>query len=80
MTGEAFSSDAEDRSVQEHVLGYWTRFAGTGDPNRTEAVAWPAVDPAAIPGDEPFLIVDPEISVGADLKAEVCDFWDNPAP
>jgi hypothetical protein len=30
--------------------------------------------------DEPFLIIDPEISVGADLEAEVCDFWDKPTP
>jgi para-nitrobenzyl esterase len=30
-----------DRDLSENVMGYWTRFAATGDPNGEGAPAWP---------------------------------------
>lgn len=38
-------SDA-DRKVADMVMGYWTQFAATGDPNRTGLPRWPPFDKA----------------------------------
>ncbi|MBI5481077.1 MAG: carboxylesterase family protein [Deltaproteobacteria bacterium] len=35
---------ANDDELSRAVVGYWTRFARTGDPNGDGAVAWPAFD------------------------------------
>ena len=34
-----------DRTVSEAMMGYWTRFAAAGDPNRDGLPAWPAYTP-----------------------------------
>ncbi|MEV0146469.1 MULTISPECIES: carboxylesterase/lipase family protein [unclassified Nonomuraea] len=30
----------QQRHLADHMIGYWTRFAGTGDPNGSDAPAW----------------------------------------
>ncbi len=35
-----------DRQVSDMVMGYWTQFATTGDPNRSGLPAWPRYDKA----------------------------------
>lgn len=42
-TGETPWTEA-DRQVSNLMMGYWTQFAATGDPNRGGLPAWPAFD------------------------------------
>lgn len=65
------ATDAEE-ALAKRVQGYWGRFAATGDPNDGDAPAWPLYDAAA----DTFLGLDEEITAGADLRTEGCDFWD----
>jgi para-nitrobenzyl esterase len=37
--------DATDRALTQAVLGYWTHFAASGDPNGEGLPEWPAFDP-----------------------------------
>jgi len=57
-----------DDRLSEAMVGYWTRFAATGDPNGGGAVAWPRYDQAA-----KYLELGSTISAGARLKHDVCD-------
>lgn len=62
----------EDRPLSDAMMGYWTRFAETGDPNGDGAVAWPAYDAET----DPHLGLDLTIEAGTKLREENCDFWD----
>jgi para-nitrobenzyl esterase len=61
----------------QEMLGYWTQFAATGDPNAgTDAGApqWPAYDTAS----DPYLdFVEPAPMASANLRKAQCDFWDS---
>lgn len=58
-----FPMTDDDRTLGETMRRYWTRFAGTADPNPgpadSDAVAWPVFDPA----DPHWLRLDHEVSV-----------------
>jgi carboxylesterase type B len=57
------------------MLGYWTTFAATGNPNReTEggAPAWPAYASAS---DQYLEISEPAPTTIANLRSTQCDFW-----
>jgi para-nitrobenzyl esterase len=43
VTSSAPWGDA-DRQVSDRMMGYWTQFAATGDPNRQDLPKWPAHD------------------------------------
>lgn len=73
MTGEVFEASDDDRLVERHMLEYWTRFAAEGDPNGADRVLWPSFAGGA---GEPFLILQPQLETGEDLKREACDFWE----
>ncbi|MCC6747028.1 MAG: carboxylesterase family protein [Deltaproteobacteria bacterium] len=70
--GGAKPLTAEEQQLARSMLGYWTRFAATGDPNGGGAPAWPAY--AA--GSDQHLELGPTIKVGSGLKQAACDFWD----
>ena len=36
-----------DRMISDAMIGYWSRFAATGDPNGAGAPVWPTFDPLA---------------------------------
>jgi para-nitrobenzyl esterase len=69
---EALGGDAEDRATEEAMLGYWARFAATGDPNGTAAATW---RPFAT-GDEAYLSLELVPTLERDLAQADCDFWD----
>ncbi|HEX3771951.1 MAG TPA: carboxylesterase family protein [Polyangiaceae bacterium] len=56
------------------MLGYWTSFATSGDPNGGSRPMWPQYTPA---GEEYMQLVDPTPASMANLRTQQCDFWDN---
>jgi len=61
---------ADEVALSEELMGYWTRFARSGDPNGGDAPAWPLLDAA----DE-YLVLDRTSAVGTGAKADACSFW-----
>jgi len=64
--------DPRDRDLAAAMMGYWTRFAATGDPNGDAAVAWPRYETAT----DQHLVLDVPVAVGAHLRQEQCDVRD----
>jgi para-nitrobenzyl esterase len=61
----------DERNVSQMMIGYWTQFAKTGNPNREGLTKWPAYD-----DQESYLKISTECGVGEHLKKEVCDELD----
>jgi len=59
-----------ERDLSSQMMGYWTRFATTADPNGDGALAWPRYDDA-----RPHLVFDTPITESSDAKGEACGFW-----
>lgn len=57
-----------DEKLSSAMMGYWTRFAATGDPNGAGAVVWPRYDK-----DARHLEFGDVVKVGQSLKGEACD-------
>jgi para-nitrobenzyl esterase len=70
--GALLPTAPEDQQLSAAIMGYWTRFARSGDPNGEGAVPWPAYTAAR---DE-HLQLDLAPQVGRGLKQARCDFWD----
>jgi para-nitrobenzyl esterase len=62
-----------DREISKKMMGYWTRFAKTGDPNGEGAVKWPAYTEK----EDKHIVIDTEIKVGENLRKKYCDFFDS---
>lgn len=58
-------------SLADTMLGYFTRFAATGDPNGGGAPPWPVYDAAR----HLHLVLDETTSVGDDDRDGPCDLW-----
>ncbi|MEO7965239.1 MAG: carboxylesterase family protein [Gemmatimonadaceae bacterium] len=67
------TSPADDR-LSATMMGYWTRFAATGNPNGAGAPAWPAYDGAS----DPYLELGDVVAAHSDLKKDACDAMDTP--
>jgi para-nitrobenzyl esterase len=61
-----------DRDLSEAIMGYWTRFAATGDPNGQGSPEWPRYDPAS---DEHLELGD-TIRPASGLYEEACALVD----
>ena len=61
---EFWQPDAKEAALSDAMIGYWSRFAATGDPNGGGAPAWPALGPGA----EPTLVLDDEITLDAQAR------------
>ncbi|MFN8583607.1 MAG: carboxylesterase family protein [Gemmatimonadaceae bacterium] len=60
--------DSVDDSLSEAMIGYWTRFAATGDPNGAGAVSWPRYD-----SDQQYLELGAVVRQGRNLEGDLCD-------
>jgi len=67
-----YSPTTSELALSESIEGYWARFT-RGDPNGSNAVAWPAYDPAT----DPYLTLDDTIVAGTGVRTANCDFWDS---
>jgi carboxylesterase type B len=64
--------DARDTELSEQVIGYWARFAATGDPNGGGAPPWPKVDDRRTP----VLELGAGTLVRDGVQVEACDVFD----
>jgi para-nitrobenzyl esterase len=60
------------RALSHELLGYWTRFAKTGDPNGDGAPRWEPYESAR----DNYLELDTTIAARAGLHSEACDLMD----
>jgi para-nitrobenzyl esterase len=67
-----FGVSAGETTLSDALVGYWTRFATTGDPNGSAGPAWPGY---ASDTDD-FLGLDETITSGQGVRTSKCDFWD----
>jgi len=66
-----FMPSAAERALSDAMIGYWVRFANTGDPNGAGAPEWPAYD-----AGDPALAFDDVIASRRGIRTAECDFWD----
>ena len=76
FTHLAFTLDAREEQLSKTMTGYWSRLAGSGDPNGGEAPTWPRYDTVR----EQSLVLDLTVSTTAAAKRDLCDFWDGLGP
>ncbi|MHC4915871.1 MAG: carboxylesterase/lipase family protein, partial [Planctomycetota bacterium] len=62
-----------DQAISERVRGYWSRLAATGNPNGDGAFDWPLYANE----EKQHLVIDEELSIGADLRGAYVDFWES---
>jgi para-nitrobenzyl esterase len=67
-----YKPSAGEQALADAMLGYWTRFAGAGDPNGGGAVAWPKYSGSA----DSYLTLDATMAPGSGIRTAMCDFWD----
>jgi para-nitrobenzyl esterase len=59
-----------DEALWLHVLGYFSRFAASDGPGDGGGIEWPAYHS----GEDRHLVLNTELSIGADAASK-CDFW-----
>jgi para-nitrobenzyl esterase len=72
---DALGATMPSKGFTEEMLGYWTQFAATGDPNGSldaGAPAWPSYETAT---DEYLELLDPTPMASTHLRQAECDFW-----
>ena len=74
--GEEPGFDAAQRQLSTDMIGYWTTFAHTGDPNGGGRPAWSPFAPATVEPAVQSLRPGPDGITPVDYAAEHnCDFW-----
>ena len=76
----SYALNLTDRALSQTIAGYWSRFAGTGNPNTDDpaVVHWPAFTRpnGAGRGVDKHLLFDVSIHEGPRLREAQCDFWE----
>ena len=62
----------DDFAVEDALGGWWTRFAGSGNPDGATGPSWPVFDVAT----DPYLEILPAPVAGTGLHTEACDLWE----
>src|SRR5262249_38778000 len=66
---------AAETTLADQMVGYWTRFAASGDPNGGGSPMWPRYD-----GSDPAIVLDDPLSTRAGIRTAQCDFWQQHLP
>jgi len=61
-----------ESALSNAMLGYWTRFAATGDPNGGGAPVWPT----AKKGSDPYLELGTTVAAKEGVRVSDCAFWE----
>ncbi len=61
----------EERALSDSMMGYWARFARSGNPNAPGTDSWPVFDQRDL-----TLLFNLQNSVGRGVHEEACRFWD----
>jgi para-nitrobenzyl esterase len=69
---QGFTPSADELALADTMMGYWVRFAATGDPNGDGAETWPHFD-----AQDSLLILDVTSHAQVGLRESQCDFWDS---
>jgi para-nitrobenzyl esterase len=76
----SYALNPTERALSQTIAGYWSRFAGTGNPNTDDpaVVHWPAFTrpSGAGRGVDKHLALDVPIHEGQRLREAQCDFWE----
>jgi para-nitrobenzyl esterase len=73
--GETPEAEDADRALSEAMMGYWFRFAATGNPNGEGAPVWPRYGARS----DVSLELGDDIQSRGGLAREFCDFFDHVA-
>jgi len=71
-TSPQFASNTQQSSASQLIERYWTRFAGTGNPNGASDLAWPPLSPTSNMRIE-FTLQQPAILTN--FRTTECAFW-----
>ena len=64
---------ADQQKLSDQMIGYWTRFAATGDPNDGHRPAWPRV---AVGTEQILSLLPPSASIETGFTGDhQCAFW-----
>lgn len=70
--GNLANPTPQERALSDAIMGYWTNFAKTGDPNDGVLPTWPAYTLS----EDPHLQLDISIKAARELRKKYCDFFD----
>ena len=79
LSYSGYQPTAGEQALSDAFIGYWSRFAGVGDPNSPNgggAPEWKAYDPAK----DDYLQLDDVITAGEGIRTTQCDFWETLSP
>ena len=68
--GRGYGPTQAELTLSQDVMGYWTRFAATGDPNGGGALVWPTYDP----NTDGMLQIDDNFAAMNGYHNAQCDF------
>jgi para-nitrobenzyl esterase len=71
-----YTPSPAENALSDAIIGYWTRFAATGNPNGAGAVDWPTYEG----NTDPVLALDDTTAVMTGVRSAHCDFWDGITP
>jgi para-nitrobenzyl esterase len=73
LVANGYTPTAAELTLSSQMMGYWTRFAATGNPNGAGAVQWPTYDPTT----DAMLQIDDTQSVINGYHNPQCDYFVN---
>ena len=68
----AYVPTQSERSLANGMIGYWSRLAGSGDPNGPGGVSWPR----SLSSQDLYLQLDASPAAREGIRTAQCDFWD----
>ena len=71
--GNATKFTKEEEALSGKMMGFWTTFASSGDPNDPKSsTLWPKYDKTS----DQHQVLGLKLSTGKELKQKKCEFWD----